>query len=88
MTVKTLKKSQTFETAAGSVTITGADTDGPAERCVKGYIRNAQDPRIMYDLEYDLNGVVQAEREELNLDLRNENEARLMKIFEEWRRFN
>ena len=86
MAVTNLDKSQTFDTEAGPVTITGIDLNAPEERCVKGYIRDKTDVRITHTLEYNLNGVVKSGRSALNLDMRNDKEVKLMRFFDETRR--
>lgn len=86
MAIVNLAKPKTFETPAGRVTITGVDTGGPSERCVKGHIRRKDDPRLTDELEYDLSGVVQAGRTDLNLDLEDREAAAMMGWFRERRR--
>jgi len=86
MAVANLDKSQTFDTKADPVTLTGIDLNAPEERCVKGYIRDKADVRITHALEYNLNGVVKSGRSVLNLDMRNDKEAKLIHFLDETRR--
>ena len=88
MTIVKLPNSKSFETPAGRVTITSVDTEGSPERCVKGHIRRKDNPSLTDELEYDLSGVVQAGRADLNVDREDGEAAAMMGWFRERRRLS